>query len=152
MPTLGRAEEAEVLLPLPLGPKASQVRNREDYNILAKLQPGGRGGWWRKGLVAAELALCVMVLIAAGLLVRSFARVQNVSPGFNPANVLTLELTLTGREYADAGRVYETYRDLWNRIGNVTGVTARGGCDVPASEPDDGVGADHGRRAAVGGW
>jgi predicted permease len=87
----------------------------------------GRGGWWRKGLVAAELALCVMVLIAAGLLVRSFARVQGVSPGFNPANVLTFELTMTGRKYADAGRVYETYRDLWGRLGGLAGVTATGG-------------------------
>ena len=40
MPTLGGAEDAEILLPLPLGPKAPQTRNREDYNILARLKPG----------------------------------------------------------------------------------------------------------------
>ena len=40
MPTLGRRRDAEVLLPLPLGPKAPQFRGREDYNILAKLKPG----------------------------------------------------------------------------------------------------------------
>ena len=40
MPTLGVAADAEVLLPLPLGPKAPQIRGREDYNILAKLKPG----------------------------------------------------------------------------------------------------------------
>ena len=95
----------------------------------------GRGGWLRKTLVAAELALCVMVLIAAGLLVRSFARVQNVAPGFNPANLLTFELTMTGRKYADAGKVFETYRDLWSRLGSLPGVTATGGVtSLPLSQ------------------
>jgi predicted permease len=67
------------------------------------------------------------VLIAAGLLVRSFNRVQDVSPGFNPDNVLTLEVTMTGRKYGDAARVSETYRLLWERLGQVPGVTAAGG-------------------------
>ena len=87
----------------------------------------GRGGGMRRLLVASQLALCVMVLIAAGLLVRSFARVQEVSPGFNPANVLTLELTMTGRKYTDAAKVYETYRLLWERLRQVPGIRAAGG-------------------------
>jgi len=87
----------------------------------------GRGGRLRGFLVAGELALCVMVLIAAGLLVRSFARVHDVAPGFNPARVLTLELTMAGRKYADAARVYETYRELWDRLHAIPGVTAAGG-------------------------
>jgi hypothetical protein len=40
LPTLGGAEQAEILLPLPLGSEASQARGHEDYNILAKLKPG----------------------------------------------------------------------------------------------------------------
>ena len=40
MPTLGGAERAEILVPLPLGADAARIRNREDYNILAKLKPG----------------------------------------------------------------------------------------------------------------
>jgi hypothetical protein len=40
MPTLGGAEDAEILLPLPLPANASEIRNREDYNIIAKLRPG----------------------------------------------------------------------------------------------------------------
>ena len=87
----------------------------------------GRSGGLRRLLVAGELALCVIVLTAAGLLVRSFARVQAVSPGFNPTGVLTLELTMSGRKYADAERVYETYRLLWERLRAVPGVTAAGG-------------------------
>ena len=87
----------------------------------------GRGGRLRGLLVALELALCVIVLVAAGLLVRSFARVQDVAPGFNPANVLTLELTMAGRKYADGSRVFETYRALWDRLEAIPGVTAAGG-------------------------
>ena len=40
MPTLGGAEDAEIVLPLPLAADAADVRNREDYNILAQLKPG----------------------------------------------------------------------------------------------------------------
>ena len=87
----------------------------------------GRGGRLRNLLVAAQMALCVIVLIAAGLLVRSFARVQDVVPGFNPSNVLTLELTMAGRKYTDGVRVYETYRSLWDRLKALPGVTAAGG-------------------------
>ncbi len=106
--------------------------------LQTSLKEGGRGAsagqavWGRTGglrrlLVAAELALCVTVLIAAGLLVRSFARVQQVSPGFDPSGVLTFELTMSGRKYTDAARVYETYRLLWDRLRQVPGVTAAGG-------------------------
>ena len=42
------------------------------------------------------LLLCAMLLIGAGLLIRSFARVRDLNPGFDPHNVLTLELTMTG--------------------------------------------------------
>ena len=74
------------------------------------------GGNLRRLLVIAELALSVVLLIGAGLLIRSFARLQDVPPGFNPANVLTLELTMTGRKYNDANAVLEAYRQLWERL------------------------------------
>lgn len=61
----------------------------------------GRGNNLRRLLVVAELALCVMVLVGAVLLIRSFGRLQRVSPGFNARNVLTLELTLSGPKYKD---------------------------------------------------
>jgi len=87
----------------------------------------GRGNSLRRLLVVAELALCVMVLIGAGLLIRSFGRLQHVSPGFNARNVLTLELTLNGPKYKAPQAVLATYRDLWNRVEALTGVTAAGG-------------------------
>jgi predicted permease len=86
----------------------------------------GRGNSLRRLLVIAELALCVMLLIGAGLLIRSFARLQNVSPGFNAGNVLTLELTLNGPKYKDPQMVLAAYRDLWHRLEGLPGVTASG--------------------------
>jgi predicted permease len=87
----------------------------------------GRRQYARRSLVAAELALSVMLLVAAGLLIRSFAKLHDVPPGFNPSNVLTLELTMTGRKYNDADAVLQTYKLLWTRLAALPGVTAAGG-------------------------
>jgi predicted permease len=87
----------------------------------------GRGHRLRRLLVVAQIALSMVLLIGAGLLVRSFARLHRVAPGFDPAGVLTMELTLTGPRYADARIVRETYRDLWARLDALPGVTAAGG-------------------------
>jgi len=95
----------------------------------------GRGPNMRRLLVVSELALSVMLLIGAGLLVRSFWRIQQVPPGFNPSNVLTLELTLSGRKYNDASAALETYRQLWERLQRLPGATAAGGVSaLPLSQ------------------
>jgi predicted permease len=87
----------------------------------------GRGHNIRRLLVVSELALSVVLLIAAGLLIRSFARLQNVAPGFNPQNVLTFELALNGRRYGDRQIVLNTYHQLWSVFEQIPGVTAAGG-------------------------
>jgi predicted permease len=87
----------------------------------------GRGNRLRRALAAGELALAVLLLIGAGLLVRSFARLQDVAPGFRSEGVLTFQLTLSGRRYADAGAVLNSYRELWQRLERVPGVSAAGG-------------------------
>ena len=87
----------------------------------------GRGQNLRRLLVVAELALSVMLLVGAGLLIRSFSHLQTVSPGFNPANVLTLELTMAGRKYNDADAILGTYKLLWERLATLPGVSAAGG-------------------------
>ena len=87
----------------------------------------GRGNNGRRLLVAGELALSVILLIGAGLLIRSFASLQTVQPGFNARNVLTFGLTMTGRKYGDAPTVLNTYRELWQRMERLPGVSAAGG-------------------------
>ncbi|HTA87616.1 MAG TPA: ABC transporter permease [Silvibacterium sp.] len=86
----------------------------------------GRGNNLRRSLVIAEIALCVMLLIGAGLLIRSFIRVRDVNPGFNPHNVLTIELTMTGERYKDKIAVLAAYRELWMRLESLPSVTAAG--------------------------
>jgi predicted permease len=86
----------------------------------------GRGHNMRRMLVISELALCVMLLIGAGLLIRSFVYLENVSPGFNPNQVLTLELTMSGPKYDDPKAVVAAYRQLWSRLESLPGVTASG--------------------------
>jgi predicted permease len=95
----------------------------------------GRGQNGRQLLVVAELALSVMLLIGAGLLIRSFARVQQVPAGFNPANLLTLELTMSGAKYNEPAAVLETYRQLWERLTRLPGAIAAGGVSaLPLSQ------------------
>ena len=95
----------------------------------------GRGNNVRRLLVIAELALSVVLLIGAGLLIRSFARLQNVSPGFNPQNVLTFDLTMTGRKYSDKPTILNTYRELWERLERLPGANAAGGVtSLPLSQ------------------
>ncbi len=95
----------------------------------------GRGNNLRRLLVVSELAISVVLLIGAGLLIRSFVRLQNVSPGFNARNVLTLELTMSGNKYKDPELVRATYRQLWERLERLPGVTVSGGVSsLPLSE------------------
>ena len=94
-----------------------------------------RGNNFRRLLVVFELALSLVVLIGAGLLIRSFARLQNVSPGFNARGVLTFDLTMTGRKYNDKQSVLNTYRQLWDRLEHSPGAIAAGGVtSLPLSE------------------
>jgi len=94
-----------------------------------------RVGGMRKVLVASELALSVILLIGAGLLIRSFARLESVPPGFRPSGVLTFDLTMAGRKYADPQVVLSSYRRLWERLEQLPGATAAGGTNsLPLSQ------------------
>jgi cell division protein FtsX len=95
----------------------------------------GRGHTTRRLLVMGELALSVLLLTGAGLLIRSFANLQNVNPGFNPRSVLTFALQLSGRQYNGSEPVLATYRGIWERLDRLPGVRASGGCsDLPLTD------------------
>ena len=80
----------------------------------------------RSMLVVAEIALSLMLLIGAGLLIRSFIRLQNVSPGFNPEGVISMRLGASGKQFPDRADALEYYRELGDRITSVPGVSMRG--------------------------
>ena len=95
----------------------------------------GRGRNLRRMLVISEMALSVVLLIGAGLLIRSFARLLHVSPGFNPENVLTVELSMSGPKYKDEAAILAVYHQLWERLEALPGVTAAGAVtSLPLSE------------------
>ncbi|MFL6506218.1 MAG: ABC transporter permease, partial [Candidatus Udaeobacter sp.] len=93
------------------------------------LKEGGRGSTagahrnrLRNGLIVGETVLALVLLIAAGLLVKSFVRLQNVSPGFNPHNVLTAEISLPALKYPRGNPVINFYAEAERRIKNIPGV------------------------------
>lgn len=79
-------------------------------------------GW----LVVAELALAVVLLVAAGLLVRSFNKLVNVDLGFNRENVLTARINLPHSIYAKPQQVQTFYDDLLQRVKALPGVESVG--------------------------
>jgi putative ABC transport system permease protein len=80
------------------------------------------GKWLRSSLVTGELALSLVLLAAAGLLLRSFMRLQAVDPGFNAENVLTFDLALPDAHYKDGKRVSDFTEDLLQRLKALPGV------------------------------
>jgi putative ABC transport system permease protein len=84
---------------------------------------GGRRAWLRSGLVVAEVALSLVLLIGAGLLVKSFLNILNTDPGFNPQNLLTMQLALNVKK-DEGGKVLNFFNDLNARIAGLPGVEA----------------------------
>jgi putative ABC transport system permease protein len=77
---------------------------------------GAHGTRPRRLLVIAELALAVMLLAGAGLLIRSYARIQQVAPGFDPAGVVTFSLSLPATKYAEPAAPAAFVTALLSRI------------------------------------
>jgi predicted permease len=80
----------------------------------------------RRLLIGGEVALCVMLLVGAGLLARSFAALQRVEPGFDPRGVLTLRLSLPPAPFSEAGPRLAFHDALRERILALPGVEACG--------------------------
>jgi predicted permease len=86
---------------------------------------GGRN-LFRSGLVAAEVALGVALLAGAGLLLKSFVRLQKVDPGFETRNVLTMRLTLTTARYRNPQAQMQFFDRLFENVRAIPGVDSTG--------------------------
>lgn len=107
------------------------------------VKDGGRGGSagaaqnrLRSALVVTEVTLVFVLLIAAGLMIRSFQRLLDVSPGIDTRNVMTARVTLPVRPYPSLRKV-EFYRNLLDHLNHTSGVQAAGVIrDLPFSGTD----------------
>jgi putative ABC transport system permease protein len=102
-------------------------------NLNAALTEVGRGGTTgrsgrmvRNALVVAEVALAVVVLIGAGLLIRSFVRLRSADPGFQPSGLLTLRVPLAGGRNAAPDRRIAFFQQVAGRVATLPGVAAVG--------------------------
>jgi putative ABC transport system permease protein len=91
---------------------------------------GSRGGRARRALVVAEVALALVPLVGAGLMVKSFMRLQNVNPGFNPERVLAVEIYLPGTTYREGPQATAFYREMLTKVQNLPGIEAAGAIDT----------------------
>jgi predicted permease len=108
---------------------------RVDLN--SSLKAGGRnaqgdGGFGssrrrlRSLLVVAEVAISLVLLVGAGLLVRSFVRLQSVSPGFEPEGVISMRVGPSARQFPNRDAAIGAYRPMSEALAAVPGVVARG--------------------------
>jgi putative ABC transport system permease protein len=107
-------------------------------NVQEALKEAGRGsvgsgGRLRSGLLVAEVSLSLVLLIAVGLLLTSFARLQQVKPGFEPGGVFTAQLALPPTRY-DRQKLVVFYERLYQRLSTLPGSTSAALVDrVPLS-------------------
>jgi predicted permease len=97
-------------------------------NVVETLKEASRGSTatgqrLRAGLLIAEVSLSLVLLIGAGLLLTSFARLQRVEPGFQPEGIFTAQLVLPPQRY-DRAKLVAFYEQFYQRLSTMPGVTA----------------------------
>jgi predicted permease len=80
----------------------------------------------RQTFVVSEIALAVVLLVGAGLLLRSFGSLRHVNPGYSTSNILTMRLQLPGSKYKDDAQRIRFFREATSRIQEVPGVQSVG--------------------------
>jgi putative ABC transport system permease protein len=119
-------------------------------NINDTLKEGGRGTSvgrarhrLRGALVVSEVALALVLLVGAGLLVRSFEGLLNINESYHPETLLTMNLTLPDAQYAKPAARLNFHEQMWQRLASMSGVqTAALVSHVPYSE-GGGIGEDN---------
>jgi len=115
-------------------------------NLSESLKEGGRSGSegaqrnrTRSVLVVLESAIAVVLLIGAGLLIRSLIQLQNTNPGFDAHNLLTMRIDLAQQKYATPEKSTNFFHELEGRIGALPGVESVGTIsELPLSDqPND---------------
>lgn len=101
-------------------------------NLTDALKEGSKGSEsvsrhrLRSLLIVSEVALSLILLVGAGLLIRSFMRLSQVDPGFNPSHLLTMQVALTRTSYPEAAQRVAFFKELISRVEALPGVEAAG--------------------------
>jgi putative ABC transport system permease protein len=103
-------------------------------NLNDTLKEGGKGsggqsarsGRLRSALVVAEVALALVLLASAGLMMKSFSRLQKIDTGFETENVLTMVVSLPAGKYTEDAQVVNFFRQATERVRALPGVRAAG--------------------------
>ena len=103
--------------------------SRVDLNSTLKESASRSGSGLRQNkarslLVIAEMALAIVLLVGAGLLIRTFTALHHVPPGFDPHNVLTMDTALTGSHYDQTASITTMSRQVIDRVEAIPGVEA----------------------------
>jgi putative ABC transport system permease protein len=116
-------------------------------DIRGALQEGGRSGTASRAhhriqgtFVITEFALALILLVSAGLLLRSFAKLLEASPGFRPEGVLAMSVRLPAQAYPRAGDVHNYYQNCIARLSQLPGViSVAASSDLPLNGTDLGA-------------
>jgi len=124
--TLGVSLLTGVVFGLVPALQASKADLHETLKEGGRTGTGGSRAWIRNTLVVLEMALALVVLISAGLLIRSFWRLQQVNPGFAPQNTLAMSLALPATKYKEPAQRANFYKEALQRIRALPGVQSAG--------------------------
>lgn len=100
----------------------SRTRPAEDLKEGSRGSTSAGGASFRSGLVVLQVALSLILLIGSGLLLKSFAQLRGVDPGFRTENVLAAEIALPASKYGDAESRIQFFRGLKERVHALPGV------------------------------
>jgi putative ABC transport system permease protein len=139
--TLAISVAASLLFGLAPALQISRVDLNETLKQGANRAMGGaKAGRMRGALVVVEVALSVVLLAGAGLLIRSFAALQNVPLGFRPDHVLVMQSSVPASDLNGARRATGFYKDLLADLATLPGVSALGGTrNTPGSAFSEGT-------------
>ena len=123
--TLGASLLTGVIFGLAPALQASGVDLNEDLKEGGRSTTEGRGRHRVRGLlIVSEVALSLVLLVGAGLLIRSFIHLRNTDPGFNPQHVLTASVSLPSARYSKDEQQAGFYREAIERAAQLPGVEA----------------------------
>jgi predicted permease len=126
--------------------RASRIDPLETLKQQSRSMAGRRDDWWQGMLVSTQFALVVILLAGAGLLLRSFVKLNQVDLGFDPDRLVVMELQLTQPRYSAPGAAMTFVREVESRVEAQLGVAAT----VTSASPVRGGGFSSARPEAEG--